>query len=164
MEEVQPRKRFSLEEAREIGESLGIDWSRLDVEQFRAGLDVELEHGTVTPQTDVTGDDPMLTGKIALAHLNEFPDYYKRLRRMESQARFDHGPIGKTARAAGRVWGELEERAAALRSNLEGLEEKLDDLRKVGGEKWEAAKTDLEEARDGMKRSLDKLNRRVRGK
>lgn len=164
MGDIQPRKRFSLDEAREIGDTLGIDWSRIDVEQFRTGLDVELEHGSLSPQTDVTGDDPLLTGKIALAHLNEFSDYYVRLSRMEEQARFDHGPIGKTARAAGRVWGELEERTAAMRSSLDALEEKLDDLRKVGGEKWEAAKVDLEEARDGLKRSLEKLNRRVRGK
>jgi hypothetical protein len=78
-----PRKRFSKEEARKIGESLGIDWSRFDVEQFRMGLDVELEHGTADPHTDVTHDDPLLTGKIALAHLNELPDYYTRLALME---------------------------------------------------------------------------------
>jgi hypothetical protein len=63
-------KRFSTEEACRIGEALGIDWSQFDVEQFRMGLDVELEHGTVDPATNVTGDDPVLTGKIALAHLN----------------------------------------------------------------------------------------------
>jgi hypothetical protein len=54
-------------QAHEIGESLSIDWSRFDVEQFRMGLDVELEHGLRDPSTDVTGDDPILTGKIALA-------------------------------------------------------------------------------------------------
>ena len=50
------------------------------------GLDVELEHGRHDPATDVTGDDPVTTGKIALAHLNEFPDYYTRLARMEADA------------------------------------------------------------------------------
>jgi hypothetical protein len=78
-------KKFSKEEARQIGEALGIDWSRFDVEQFRMGLDVELEHGTVDPHTDVTHDDPLLTGKIALAHLNELPDYYTRLAEMEQE-------------------------------------------------------------------------------
>ena len=74
------------DEARRIGDEIGVDWSRLDVEQFRAGLDVEFEHGSHDPQTDVTGDDPIVTGKIALAHLKEFPDYYERLERMEKQA------------------------------------------------------------------------------
>jgi len=72
---------------------IGIDWDSapFDVEQFRSGMDVELEHGTHDPRTDVTGDDPLVTGKIALAHLNEFADYYSRLERMEEQAKRDHG-------------------------------------------------------------------------
>lgn len=82
--------RISKDEARRIGEQLGIDWSRFDVEQFRIGMEVELEHGTVDPATDVTGDDPLLTGKIALAHLNEFPDYYTRLQAMEAEAERFH--------------------------------------------------------------------------
>lgn len=77
---------FTQEQAKEIGEKLGIDWSKFDVEQFRMGLDVELEHGLVDPNTNVTNDDPILTGKIALAHLNEYPDYYTRLSKMEEEA------------------------------------------------------------------------------
>ena len=77
---------FSADEAKKIGEQLGIDWSKYDVEQFRSGLDVELEHGTVNSLTNVTNDDPLITGKIALAHLNEFPDYYTRLEAMEKEA------------------------------------------------------------------------------
>jgi len=80
------KKHFTTEEARSIGEALGIDWSKFDVEQYRMGLDVELEHGLVDPHTNVTNDDPMMTGKIALAHLNEFPDYYTRLEKMEREA------------------------------------------------------------------------------
>lgn len=80
------RKSFTIEEAKEIGEKLGIDWSRFDVEQYRIGLDVELEHGKIDPHTNVTGDDPILTGKIALAHLNEIADYYTRLTEMEEEA------------------------------------------------------------------------------
>ena len=78
---------FTTNDARSVGEQLGIDWtsSPFDVEQFRAGMDVELEHGTREPDTDVTGDDPVLTGKIALAHLRELPDYYARLERMEAE-------------------------------------------------------------------------------
>jgi len=77
------------DEARRIGDEIGVDWSRFDLEQFRAGLDVEFEHGSHDPQTNVTGDDPILTGKIALAHMKEFPDYYERLERMEQQAKRD---------------------------------------------------------------------------
>jgi hypothetical protein len=66
---------------------LGIEWTRFDVEQFRMGMDVELEHGTVDAHTNVTGDDPVTTGKIALAHLNEFADYYTRLEELEEEAK-----------------------------------------------------------------------------
>lgn len=79
-------KHFSSEEAKRFGETLGIDWSKFDVEQFRMGMDVELEHGLCNPRTNVTNDDPLLTGKIALAHLNEFSDYYTRLEKMEKEA------------------------------------------------------------------------------
>jgi len=80
------KERFTTKEAKSIGESLGIDWSKYNVEQYRMGLDVELEHGLVDPHTNVTNDDPIITGKIALAHLNEFPDYYTRLDKMEKEA------------------------------------------------------------------------------
>lgn len=79
-------KHFTLEEARKIGNAIGVDWDRFDIEQFRMGLEVELEHGRLDPETDVTHDDPVLTGKIALAHLKELPDYYTRLTQMEEKA------------------------------------------------------------------------------
>lgn len=81
------RGKFTTEEAREIADQLKIDYSNgpFDLEQFRIGLDVELEHGTHDPETDVTGDDPIITGKIALAHLRELPDYYTRLAVMEGE-------------------------------------------------------------------------------
>jgi len=78
--------KFTAEEAKEIGERLGIDWTKFDVEQFRRGMDVELEHGTRDPKTNVTNDGSFTTGKIALAHLNEFSDYYTRLDKMEEEA------------------------------------------------------------------------------
>jgi hypothetical protein len=80
------KKHFTAKEAKQIGEKLGINWDKFDVEQFRMGLDVELEHGTVDLHTNVTNDDPVMTGKIALAHLNELPDYYTRLDKMEREA------------------------------------------------------------------------------
>jgi hypothetical protein len=81
-------KVFTAEQARAAGERIGIDWgiSRFDVEQLRMGMDVELEHGTHDPETNVTDDDVVVTAKIARAHLNEFPDYYSRLAVMEAEA------------------------------------------------------------------------------
>ena len=78
--------RTTSEEARRVGDAIGVDWDRYDLEQFRSGMDVEFEHGSHDPQTDVTGDDPILTGKIAFAHMKEFRDYYERLARMEKEA------------------------------------------------------------------------------
>jgi hypothetical protein len=79
---------FTADQAREVGERIGIDWttSRFDVNQRRRGMDIELEHGTQDPETNVTGDDVVVTAKIARAHLNEFPDYYSRLAVMEAEA------------------------------------------------------------------------------
>ena len=79
---------FTAEQARATGARIGIDWSTspFDVEQFRMGMDVELEHGTRDPETNVTDDDVEVTAKIARAHLNEFADYYTRLAAMESEA------------------------------------------------------------------------------
>jgi hypothetical protein len=87
------REGFSAGEARRLGVELGVDWSSapFGIEQLRRGLEVELEHGSRDPVTNVTGDDPVVTAKIALAHLNEFPDYYARLERMEEEARRGEG-------------------------------------------------------------------------
>ena len=80
------KNNFTSEQAKEIGEKLEIKWDKFDIEQFRHGMDIELEHGKVDSNTDDTNDDPILTGKIALAHLNEFADYYDRLDKMEEEA------------------------------------------------------------------------------
>ena len=90
------RKSFTPEEARRIGAEIGIDWDTapFDVEEFRSGMDVELEHGLHDVLTNVTDDDPQVTAKIALAHLNEFPDYYTRLERMEEEAKVDWAARG----------------------------------------------------------------------
>ena len=82
------RSRFTPGEARAAGERIGVDWDAapFDLEQFRMGMDVELEHGTRDPETNVTDDDVTVTAKIARAHLNEFPDYYTRLAKMEADA------------------------------------------------------------------------------
>ncbi len=80
------KREFTTEEAQTIGDTLGVDWDKVSKEQFRIGLAIELEHGRVDPETNVTNDDLAMTGKIALAHLNEFPDYYTRLEHLESEA------------------------------------------------------------------------------
>lgn len=79
-------REFSSDEAKVIGEKIGIDWDKYDLEQFRMGLGVELEHGTVDSETNVTDDDGTMTGKIAWAHIKEIPDYYTRLAKMEDEA------------------------------------------------------------------------------
>lgn len=85
------RKTFTSKEALEISKKLGIDFavSPFDIEQFRMGMDVELEHGTRNTATNITFDDPLITGKIALAHLTEFSDYYIRLEKLENDAKND---------------------------------------------------------------------------
>lgn len=83
---MKQKRIISREEAKTIGEQLGIVWDRFDVDQFLAGMKVELEHGTQNALTNVTDDDLLTTGKIALAHLNEIPDYYTRLLKMEKEA------------------------------------------------------------------------------
>ena len=79
-------KVFTIEQAKKIGEMLEVNWSKFNIEQFRMGMLVELEHGIVDPHTNVTDNDPLVTGKIALAHLTEYPDYYTRLEKMEIEA------------------------------------------------------------------------------
>lgn len=79
------KRQFSAEQARSIGMQLRVDWTQIDLEQFRRGLEVELEHGAIDPETNVTNDDPVLTGKIAWAHLKEIRDYYTRLDRLEAE-------------------------------------------------------------------------------
>ena len=80
------KREFSAQDARRIGDTLGVDWGEVNLEEFRSGLAVELEHGARDPETNVTNDDEVLTGKIAWAHLREFPDYYTRLAKLEQDA------------------------------------------------------------------------------
>ena len=98
------RKISTLDQAKAIGEQLSIHWDKFDVPQFRAGLGVELEHGTVNQTTNVTNDDPLMTGKIALAHLTEFPDYYTRLAKLEEEAKsfWDSKKLKKTTSGSGK--------------------------------------------------------------
>ena len=80
------KNEFGTDDARKIGEQIGVDFTKFDLEEFRKGLAIELAHGSHDPETNVTNSDPLLTGKIAWAHLKEIPDYYTRLEKMESEA------------------------------------------------------------------------------
>ena len=102
-----PRSGFTPDEARAAGERIGIDWGSapFDLEQFRMGMDVELEHGARDPQTNVTGDDVIMTAKIARAHLNEFPDYYTRLAKMEAEAEANRNAQGESSAPGAGVAG-----------------------------------------------------------
>lgn len=93
-------KHISAAATKRLGDKLGVDWTAISPVQFRMGLMVELEHGARDPETDVTHDDALLTGKIAWAHLKEFPDYYTRLACLENEAKayWASGPkVGKPA-------------------------------------------------------------------
>ena len=92
------RPTTTTDDARRVGDALQVDWNQIDLEQLRRGMDVEFEHGAHDPQTDVTHDDLLMTAKIALAHLKEFPDYYVRLQRMEEEATQDSEPGSSGAR------------------------------------------------------------------
>lgn len=85
------KREFTTDEAKVIGDKIGVDWSKINIEQFRLGLAVEMEHGANDPETNVTNSDELLTGKITWAHLKEIPDYYTRLLKMESEAETELG-------------------------------------------------------------------------
>lgn len=97
------KTRFSLGEAKKVGEKLGVGWDEFGVEEFRKGMDIELEHGTRDPRTNVTDDDPVSTGKITLAHLNEDPWYNTHLTAMERKYSRKHRGI---ERPRGRKWNK----------------------------------------------------------
>ena len=83
------KKHYTTEDARDVAAQIGINWDAVtfDLEQFTNGMNVEAEHGKNDPETNVTNDDPIITGKIAWAHLKEFADYYIRLEKMEKEAK-----------------------------------------------------------------------------
>lgn len=89
------RKKFTLAEAKTIGEKLGIDWGAFDVKQFHLGLNTELVAGAYNPVTSFASDDPILIGKVVRAHLNKFPDYYTHWAQREKEA--EPEPSGKRA-------------------------------------------------------------------
>lgn len=76
--------KITKKEAKKIGEKLKIDWKKIPFSEFYAGMNVELEHGSkLGKKTNVTGNSPIKTGRIALAHLEEDPKYYTKLAKIE---------------------------------------------------------------------------------
>lgn len=153
--------KFSPEQAKEIGEILGIDWTRFDIEQFRMGLDIELEHGSHDPSTDVTQNDPILTGKIALAHLNEIPDYYTRLQTMEAEA---EGQIARKARleALGRDTGSrVAGMITGVDDNLLKARLKIRDLTMMGDDRLEDTARGLRRVLGDLKKSVDETLKKL---
>lgn len=79
---------FTAEDAQKAAQAIGVNFEKEDfnLNDFTQGMNIELEHGLCDSETNVTNDNPIVTGKIALAHLNEFGDYYERLEIMEKEA------------------------------------------------------------------------------
>lgn len=69
---------YTKKEILEAAKMLGITFKEFDLDDLITGVNIELEHGTISPSTNVTNDNLILTMKIALAHLNEFPNYYNK--------------------------------------------------------------------------------------
>lgn len=155
-------KHFTWEEAQEIGEKLGIKFRRFDVEQFRMGLDVELEHGKQDMRTDVTGDDPLTTGKIALAHLNEFPDYYTRLAKMEEEAKRYHSLREKVERVGVMAQDEFKELVDAIEPTIVDVTARLQRITGIHDEELSKAKGELQQAWDNLHRAIEHFVARVK--
>ena len=69
---------FKLKDILEVANKLNIDFTKFTLTDFISGINIELEHGLIDPITNVTNNDLLTTAKIALAHLNEFPNYYNK--------------------------------------------------------------------------------------
>lgn len=82
---IMVKKEITKEEAIELGKFFKINYDIVPFNQFWFGLNVELEHGTRDPQTNVTNDDMITTALITIAHLKEFPNYYEKLDLMEQE-------------------------------------------------------------------------------
>ena len=82
---MKKRKKISTDEAKRVGESLHIDWEQVDLEKFRQGLMGNHKQDAVDPETGLTYDGVLLTGKVVLTHMEEFPDYFTRLAKLKEE-------------------------------------------------------------------------------
>lgn len=140
--------RFTLEEAKMIGDILGMDWASVPwtVNEFQAGLEVELEHGLHDPQTNISNDDPYTTGKIAWAHLKELPDYYERLAEMEDVTEHTLARIGTGTldpRSVQRLLSNRKPPELVKPGTLEFIKQYLDEFISVAGPELKALLVDL---------------------
>jgi hypothetical protein len=151
---------FSLEAAQNIAKALEINWRQksFELEQFRMGLEVELEHGPHYPATNITNDDPIIIGKIALAHLNRFPDYYTRLIRMRTAAENAYRVVSEINDALTEDTVQYLESVDSLTDNLEALDTTLAELINMEAESQPIVRTGLEHARTILERMLGKLS------
>ena len=69
---------FNLQDVIYVAKILNITFDKFTPEEFLDGINIELEHGTINNKTNVTNNNLLVTAKIALAHLNEFPNYYNK--------------------------------------------------------------------------------------
>lgn len=69
---------FNMSDALYASEVLGVSFNNYTLEEFLIGINIEIEHGLINPHTNVTNDNLIATAKIALAHLNEYPNYYNK--------------------------------------------------------------------------------------
>jgi hypothetical protein len=138
---------FSLEDAKTIGEQIGIDWdtSAFGPEELLAGMEVELEHGSkLGSEVNVTEDDPAATAKIAWAHLLESPRYYVELAKMEEALEEEEKTAIHHQGCFHRRVAKKDELASWLRDNTEMTLQAQLDLESI----WNEA---LEEARQEFK-------------
>ena len=95
------------EEARVILSKLNVGAMKIDIEDFRQGLEVELEHGISFKDANVTNNHPILTGKIVLAHLKESLDYYMRLEIAEIEGDLFKAAISKDSAKLAALYKKL---------------------------------------------------------
>jgi uncharacterized protein DUF5661 len=93
---MKKRKQISTADARRVGESLHIDWEQVNLEEFRQGLMGNHKPGAIDPETGLAYESVLLTGKIVLAHIEEFPDYFTRLAKLKEEV--DEYRAGREAR------------------------------------------------------------------
>ena len=84
---------FNIQDALYAASVLEINFNKFSPKEFLEGINIELEHGTINPKTNVTNDDLILTAKIALAHLNEFPNYYNEKYGLKQFEKFLHSKL-----------------------------------------------------------------------
>ena len=138
-------KSFSMDEVKKIGDNLKVDWDTISLEEFFMGVNHELEHGTKNPETNVTNDDPIETGKIALEHLKEDPEYYSKLAEVEPEVEKANGDEMEEKMEEAEEKREVIEESKELVEEVMEAQEAAEEVEEAVEEVTEAA-ADLQEA------------------